>query len=125
VPGPLFTFSAYLGAMVTPQPHGVAGAALGLFGIFLPGILILIGTLPFWDAFRTRASAQAAMRGVNAAVVGLLGAALYNPLWTTSVRSSGDFAVALVGFVLLVAWRAPPLVVVLVSACGGIALALI
>ncbi len=125
VPGPLFTFSAYLGALVTPQPHGIAGAALGLFGIFLPGILILIGTLPFWDAFRTRASAQAAMRGVNAAVVGLLGAALYNPVWTTSVKSSADFAVALVCFVLLVAWRAPPLVVVLVSACGGIALALI
>ena len=124
VPGPLFTFSAYLGAMVTPTPRGVAGAALGLFSIFLPGILILIGTLPFWDAFRTRSSAQAAMRGVNAAVVGLLGAALYNPLWTTSVKSSGDFAVALVCFVLLVAWRAPPLVVVLVSACGGIALAL-
>ncbi len=125
VPGPLFTFSAYLGALVTPQPHGIAGAALGLFGIFLPGILILIGTLPFWDAFRTRASAQAAMRGVNAAVVGLLGAALYNPVWTTSVKSSADFAVALVCFVLLVAWRAPPLVVVLVSACAGIALALI
>ena len=109
----------------TPQPHGIAGAALGLFGIFLPGILILIGTLPFWDAFRTRAGAQAVMRGVNAAVVGLLGAALYNPVWTTSVKSSADFAVALVCFVLLVAWRAPPLVVVLVSACAGIALALI
>ena len=125
VPGPLFTFSAYLGALVTPQPHGLAGAALGLFGIFLPGILILVGTLPFWEAFRTHASAQAAMRGVNAAVVGLLGAALYNPVWTTSVKSPADFAVALVGFVLLVAWRAPPLVVVLVSACGGMALALI
>jgi chromate transporter len=125
VPGPLFTFSAYLGAVVAPEPHGLAGAVLGLFGIFLPGILILIGALPFWDAFRTRAGAQAAMRGVNAAVVGLLGAALYNPLWTTSVKAPGDFAIALVGFVLLVAWRAPPLVVVLVSACGGIALALI
>src|ERR1700761_4118342 len=75
VPGPLFTFSAYLGALVTPQPHGLAGAALGLFGIFLPGILILLGTLPFWDSFRTRPDAQAVMRGVNAAVVGLLGAA--------------------------------------------------
>jgi chromate transporter len=123
VPGPLFTFSAYLGAVVTPAPHGVAGAALGLFGIFLPGILILVGTLPFWDVFRTRSGAQAAMRGVNAAVVGILGAALYNPLWTTSVKSPGDFALALVCFVLLVAWRAPPLVVVLVSACGGMALA--
>ena len=96
VPGPLFTFSAYLGAMVTPQPHGIAGAALGLLGIFLPGILILIGTLPFWNAFRSRAGAQAAMRGVNAAVVGVLGAALYNPVWTSSVKAPGDFAVALV-----------------------------
>jgi chromate transporter len=79
--------------------------------------------LPFWDAFRMRASAQAAMRGVNAAVVGLLGAALYNPVWTTSVKTSADFAIALVGFVLLVAWRAPPLVVVIVSALGGVVLA--
>jgi len=125
VPGPLFTFSAYLGALVTPQPHGVAGAVLGLFGIFLPGILILVGTLPFWDAFRRRPGAQAAMRGVNAAVVGLLGAALYDPVWTNSVKAPGDFAIALVGFVLLVAWRAQPLIVVLVSACGGIALALV
>jgi len=125
VPGPLFTFSAYLGALVTPQPHGVAGAVLGLFGIFLPGILILVGTLPFWDTFRRRSGAQAAMRGVNAAVVGLLGAALYDPVWTSSVKAPGDFAIALVGFVLLVAWRAPPLIVVLVSACGGIALALV
>jgi chromate transporter len=125
VPGPLFTFSAYLGALVAPEPHGLVGAALGLFGIFLPGILILIGTLPFWDAFRLRPDAQAAMRGVNAAVVGLLGAALYNPVWTTSVGTSGDFAIALIGFVLLVAWRMPPLIVVLVSACAGIARALI
>src|SRR5439155_8461077 len=123
VPGPLFTFSAYLGALVTPQPHGVAGAALGLFGIFLPGILILIGTLPFWDAFRRRRGAQAAMRGVNAAVVGLLGAALYDPVWTSSVKTPGDFAIALVGFVLLLVWRAPPLLVVIVSAAGGVALA--
>jgi chromate transporter len=106
------------------QPNGLAGAALGLIGIFLPGILILIGMLPFWDAFRTRPGAQAAMRGINAAVVGLLGAALYNPVWTTSVRTPADFAIALVGFVLLVAWRAPPLVVVIVSALGGIVLAL-
>jgi chromate transporter len=124
VPGPLFTFAAYLGAVIGPEPHGLAGAVLGLIGIFLPGILILLGMLPFWDAFRTRESAQAAMRGVNAAVVGLLGAALYNPLWTTTVKTPGDFGVALVGFVLLVAWRAAPLVAVVVCACGGIALAL-
>jgi chromate transporter len=124
VPGPLFTFAAYLGAVVTPSPHGIAGAALGLFGIFLPGILILLGTLPFWDAFRKRATAQSMMRGVNAAVVGLLGAALYNPVWTSSVKTPGDFGIALVGFVLLTVWRAPPLLVVIVGALGGIALAL-
>ncbi len=125
VPGPLFTFAAYLGAVVSPSPHGIAGAALGLVGIFLPGMLILLGALPFWDSFRKREDAQAVMRGVNAAVVGLLGAALYNPLWTTSVKTPGDFGIALVGFVLLTVWRAPPLLVVVVSAIGGIALALI
>ncbi len=125
VPGPLFTFAAYLGTVVKPTPHGVPGAALGLIGIFLPGILILLGTLPFWDAFRRRPAAQAAMRGVNAAVVGLLGAALYNPVWTSSVNTPGDFGVALLGFVLLTVWRAPPLVVVIVSAVCGVGLALL
>ena len=124
VPGPLFTFAAYLGAVASPSPHGIARAALGLFGIFLPGILVLLGTLPFWDSLRRKTCAQAMMRGVNAAVVGLLGAALYNPVWTGSVQTLGDFAVALVGFVLLTAWRAPPLVVVIVSAIGGVLLAL-
>jgi chromate transporter len=124
VPGPLFTFAAYLGAVASPSPHGIARAALGLFGIFLPGILVLLGTLPFWDSLRRKTGAQAMMRGVNAAVVGLLGAALYNPVWTGSVQTLGDFAVALVGFVLLTAWRAPPLVVVIVSAIGGVLLAL-
>jgi chromate transporter len=124
VPGPLFTFAAYLGAVVTTSPHGIAGAAVGLLGIFLPGILVLLGALPFWDAFRQRVGAQAIMRGINAAVVGLLGAALYNPLWTSSVESSGDFALALVGFVLLIAWRTPPPIVVVLGALGGIALSL-
>jgi chromate transporter len=122
VPGPLFTFAAYLGAVVSPSPHGLTGAVLGLIGIFLPGVLILVGTLPFWETFRKRAGAQAVMRGVNAAVVGLLGAALYNPVWTSSVKTPGDFGIALVGFVLLTVWRAPPLVVVIISALGGIAL---
>jgi chromate transporter len=124
VPGPLFTFAAYLGTVVKPSPHGVAGAVLGLIGIFLPGILILLGALPFWETFRKRAGAQAVMRGINAAVVGLLGAALYNPVWTSSVKTPGDFGVALVGFVLLTVWRAPPLLVVIVGALGGIALAI-
>jgi chromate transporter len=123
LPGPLFTFAAYLGAVEGPSPHGVAGAALGIVGIFLPGMLILVGTLPFWDVFRQRVGALAIMRGINAAVVGLLGAALYNPLWVSSVASSGDVALALVGFVLLASWRAPPLLVVILGALGGIALA--
>jgi chromate transporter len=122
VPGPLFTFAAYLGTVVAPEPHGLVGAALGLIGIFLPGILVLLGVLPFWDSFRKRAGAQAMMRGVNAAVVGVLGAALYNPVWTTTVHSPRDFGIALVGFVLLVAWRAPPLVIVAFSAIAGMAM---
>ncbi len=123
VPGPLFSFAAYLGAVVNPSPHGIPGAVLGLIAIFLPGMLVLLGTLPFWNSLRELPSAQAAMRGINAAVVGLLGAALYNPLWITSVKTPGDFAVALVGFVLLMAWRAPPLLVVIIGAIGGAALA--
>jgi chromate transporter len=122
IPGPLFSFAAYLGAVVRPSPHGLFGAALGVIGIFLPGLLILMGTLPFWDALRKRASARAVMRGVNAAVVGLLGAALYNPVWTSSVKLPGDFAIALVGFVILTVWRAPPIIVVLIGALGGIGL---
>lgn len=120
VPGPLFTFAAYLGAVVGQSPHGVAGAAFGLFGIFLPGILVLIGALPFWDTFRSQPAVRATMRGVNAAVVGLLGAALYTPVWTSAVRSAADFGIVLVGFVLLTVWRAPPLVVVGISALGGV-----
>ncbi|WP_454618726.1 chromate efflux transporter [Bradyrhizobium cenepequi] len=120
VPGPLFTFAAYLGAVVKTSPHGIAGAIIGLLGIFLPGVLILLAALPYWDSFRKRAGAQAMMRGVNAAVVGILGAALYNPVWTSTVQTPRDFAIALVGFVLLIAWRAPPLVVVVFSAIAGI-----
>ncbi len=86
--------------------------------------MILIGALPFWDGFRQRTDAQAIMRGVNAAVVGLLGAALYSPVWTSAVKSPGDFGLALVCFVLLTAWRAPPLLVVVIGALGGVALSL-
>jgi chromate transporter len=87
-------------------------------------VLILMGTLPFWETFRMRTGAQSVMRGVNAAVVGLLGAALCNPVWTSSVKTLGDFGIALVGFALLTLWGAPPLIVVILSALGGIALAL-
>ena len=123
VPGPLFTFSAYLGAVMGPPPNGAAGAAISLVAIFVPGILALVATLPFWETFRRQVMAQAIMRGVNAAVVGLLGAALYSPVWTSSVEGPGSFAIALVGFVLLTVWEAPPLVVVAISAIGGVVLA--
>jgi len=122
IPGPLFTFAAYLGAVAKTSPHGLVGAALGLFGIFIPGMLLLVGTLPFWENFRKRARAQAAMRGVNAAVVGVLGAALYNPVWVSSVKTPGDFGVALLGFVLLTVWHIPPLAVVILGALAGMAL---
>jgi chromate transporter len=122
VPGPLFTFAAYLGAVVEPSPHGIAGSIIGLFGIFLPGMLVLLGALPFWDIMRARAGAHAAMRGVNAAVVGLLGAAFLNPLCTSAVNSRADVGVALIGFVLLTVGHARPLLVVILGALAGIAL---
>ncbi len=125
VPGPLFTFAAYLGALTEPAAGGLAGAALGLIGIFLPGLLILIASLPFWDSLRRNTRAQSLMRGLNAAVVGLLAAILYHPLWSTSVHTLGDLTVVLIGFTLLVAWRAPPLLIVIISALGGAALSFV
>lgn len=125
VPGPLFTFAAYLGAVVDPSPHGVAGAVIALVAIFLPGMLLVYGTLPYWDVFRSRPMAQAAMRGTNAAVVGILGSALYNPVWTSAIANPRDFAVAVLAFVLLTVGRVPPWIVVALTALGGIALALL
>ncbi len=122
VPGPLFTFSAYLGAVASAPPGGVAGAGLALVAIFAPGLLVLMGALPFWHALRARPGARAAMAGVNAAVVGLLASALYDPVWTGAVRSPADFAVAAAGFILLIVWRAPPLVVVVAATAAGVAL---
>ncbi|WP_336492154.1 chromate efflux transporter [Methylobacterium nigriterrae] len=120
VPGPLFTFATYLGAVVQPAPNGVVGAAIALAAIFLPGILLVYGMLPFWDAFRTRLLAQAAMRGTNAAVVGILGSALYDPVWVSAVGAPRDFALATVAYVLLTVWRAPPWIVVALTAVAGI-----
>lgn len=125
VPGPLFTFAAYLGAVAGPAPHGVIGSAIALVAIFLPGVLLVYGMLPYWDAFRTRPLAQAAMRGTNAAVVGILGSALYNPVWTSAVGNPRDFAVAVLAFVLLTVGRVPPWVVVALTALGGVVLALL
>ncbi|UXS35054.1 chromate efflux transporter [Agrobacterium tumefaciens] len=123
VPGPLFTFAAYLGAVVGPQPNGIAGAAIALIAIFLPGMLLLVGALPFWEDFRRHLLAQAAMRGANAAVVGILGAALYDPVWTSAIFTQKDFALALIGFILLTVWKTPPWIVVVICAIGGVLLA--
>ena len=122
LPGPVFTFAAYLGTLSTVGPGGIAGAALALTGVFLPGLLLLIGVLPFWNAFRLRPWAQALMRGANAAVVGILAAALYDPVFTTAITGPAPFVLALVCFVLLIAWRTPAWAVVAVGAGGGIAL---
>jgi chromate transporter len=119
VPGPLFTFAAYLGAVMGPAPNGLAGATIALVALLLPGMLLVYGMLPFWDAMRTRPAAQAAMRGTNAAVVGILGAALYNPVWTSAVLTPRDFALALVGFLLLTVWKLPSWIVVLLLAGAG------
>lgn len=123
VPGPLFTFAAYLGAVLGPAPNGPAGAAIALIAVFLPGFLLLLGVAPFWDRFRQFDAARALMMGTNAAVVGILGAALYDPLWTTAILAPADFAVAAVGFILLTMWKAPPWVVVALCAVAGVALA--
>ncbi|RVH08676.1 chromate efflux transporter [Sinorhizobium meliloti] len=125
VPGPLFTFAAYLGAVMGPEPNGIAGAAIGLVAVFLPGFLLLVAALPFWDAFRTRPVAQAAMRGANAAVVGILGAALYDPVWRSAILTPYDFALGLAGFILLTVWKAPPWIVVVLIAAGGVTLGLL
>ena len=125
VPGPLFTFAAYLGAVLGPEPHGVPGATLALLAIFLPGFLLLIGVLPFWDRIRAKPQAQSAMQGANAAVAGILGASLYSPVFTSAIGNMRDFALALACFVALVAWRAAPWLVVLLAAVGGVALTLV
>lgn len=125
VPGPLFTFSAYLGAASSIPPNGWAGAAIALIGIFLPSFLLLFGILPFWDQLRTRPSVQSALRGVNAAVVGILLAALYNPVWTSAITTSADFGLALLAFGLLMFWKVPPWLVVVLTAAGGVGLSLL
>ncbi len=119
VPGPLFTFAAYLGAVMVPSPNGLAGAAIALAGIFLPGLLLVYGMLPFREAVGHRPAVQAAMRGANAAVVGILAAALYDPVWTSAVLRPADFALALAGFLALTVWKMPPWTVVAALAAAG------
>jgi chromate transporter len=123
VPGPLFTFSAYLGAVMATEPSGWTGAALALLAIFLPSFLLLTGALPFWDLLRSMPAFQSALKGINAAVVGLLLTALYNPVWTSAIHSPADFGLGLIAFGLLMFWKCPPWLVVMLTAVGGEALA--
>ncbi|MGU7815699.1 chromate efflux transporter [Burkholderia sp. AW49-1] len=119
VPGPLFTFSAFLGASLRDAPNGWLGGTIALVSIFAPSFLLVAGTAPFWERLRRSTHMQAALAGVNAAVVGLLLAALYHPVWSDTIVSSRDFAAALVAFVALVFWRVPPWAVVIASAALG------
>jgi chromate transporter len=119
VPGPLFTFSAYLGAAMAPPSNGWLGAVICLIAVFLPSFLLVFGALPFWAQLRERPAAQTALRGVNAAVVGLLLAALYQPVWTSAVLRPADFALGVTAFLLLVMWRTPPWLVVVLAAVAG------
>ncbi len=119
VPGPLFTFAGYLGAVMTPAPNGWLGAVIGLVAIFLPSFLLTVGALPFWDHLRRMRAIRSALMGVNAAVVGLLLAALYDPVWTSAIRSPADFGLAITAFALLAFWKLPPWLVVALTAIGG------
>jgi chromate transporter len=119
VPGPLFTFAAYVGTVMTPGPNGFAGAMIALVAIFVPSFLLVVGALPFWDEIRQIKAMQTALLGVNAAVVGLLLAALYNPVWTSAILGPADFALAIGAFTLLVFWKLPPWLVVILTALGG------
>lgn len=119
VPGPLFTFSAFLGAIGNGPLHGWTGGLVLLVAIFLPAFLILIGALPFWETLRHRTNIQTAMAGINAGVVGILGAALYDPLWTSAILSKADFGLALLSFGLLTVGRVPPALVVLLAGVVG------
>jgi len=119
VPGPLFTFSAYLGTVAGPSPHGWVGGLIALAAIYLPSFLLVIGILPIWNQVRAHPSFQSAIRGINAAVVGLLLSALYSPVWTTAIRGKADFGLAVAAFGLLMYWKLPPWMVVVFGAVGG------
>jgi chromate transporter len=125
VPGPLFTFAAYLGTVMETPWKGWPGGLVFLVAIFLPAYLLVVGALPFWDALRQRARVRAALAGVNAGVVGILLSALYDPVWTSAIHSRADFGLALAAFGLLAWARVSPLVAVLFAAVGGGLLSLV
>jgi chromate transporter len=108
-----------------PGPSGIAGALICLLAVFAPSFLLVVGALPFWEALRRRAAVQSALRGINAAVVGLLLAALYHPVWTSGIADGGDFALAAGAFLLLMMWKTPPWAVVVLCAVGGAVLAIV
>jgi chromate transporter len=122
VPGPLFTFAAFLGAVMNDAPNGITGGVICLLAVFASSFLLVIGAMPFWDALRRIGAVRNALLGVNAVVVGLLLAALYNPVWTSAILSAADFGLALAAFTLLVFWKTPPWLVVILTALGGWAL---
>ncbi|QOU03387.1 chromate efflux transporter [Pseudomonas fluorescens] len=119
MPGPLFTFAAFLGASMTQAPTGWLGGLLCLLAIFAPSFLLVMGALPFWESLRRSPRTQAALAGVNAAVVGLLLAALYQPVWTSAIFTAQDFGLALIGVVALMVWKLPPWLVVVGSGAAG------
>lgn len=119
VPGPLFSFAAFLGASMNVQPSGWVGASVCLIAIFAPSFLLVIGALPFWEQLRHSSRTKAALAGVNAGVVGLLLAALYNPVWTSAILAPQDFGLALIALVALMFWKAPPWLIVLGSGLIG------
>lgn len=119
MPGPLFTFAAFLGASMTQTPSGWLGGLLCLLAIFAPSFLLVMGALPFWEGLRRSPRTQAALAGVNAAVVGLLLAALYQPVWTSAIFTAQDVALALIGLVALMVWKLPPWLVVVGSGAAG------
>ena len=119
IPGPIFTFAAYLGFSMVPEPNGPAGATLALIAIYLPSFLIVVATLPSFGALRSRPGVQAVLAGVNAVVVGILLSALYDPLWSSAIRGPADFGLALVAFLMLTFWKLPPWLVVVVTATGA------
>ena len=125
VPGPLFTFAAYLGTVAGPQPNGWLGGLICLVGIFLPAFFLAIGPLHLWNWFRQHPAMRSVLKGVNAAVVGLLLAALYNPVWTSGILSATDFALGIVAFLLLTMWAAPPWLVVIFGAFAASAIAML
>lgn len=119
VPGPLFTFAAYLGAARAPEPNGAIGAGIALAAIFLPSFLLVFGALPFWEALRAHPVFQRALMGINAGVVGILLAALYDPVWTSAILRPADFGLAAACLGLLMIWKLPAWSVVLFAAAGG------